>query len=211
MQLPRFFSRGLQGRPCWQRPFEREGEREIEDEAIVAAILSGETEAFRLLVERYRMYLYHVALSVVRNPKDAEDVTQEAFLKIYSALPGYRQQGFKTWITRIATNKAIDHARKMRRRPEQVSDEPELLEGQPESSSPSQEDRLLAKEQRERLQERLGELPANYRDVIVAYYFEEKSYQEIAVMQQVELKTVESKLYRARQWIRRHWKEEEFR
>ncbi|WP_058300252.1 RNA polymerase sigma factor [Gorillibacterium timonense] len=193
------------------RPYRREGEREIEDEAIVAAVLEGRTECFRLLVERYRIYLYHVALSVVRNPKDAEDVTQEAFLKIYSALPGYRKQGFKTWITRIATNKAIDHARKMRRRKEQPDDEIELMEGNAGPPLPSQEERMLDKEKRELLHERIREMPKNYRDVVLAYYFEEKSYQEIAAMQNVEMKTVESKLYRARQWIRRHWKEEDFR
>ncbi|WP_438435179.1 RNA polymerase sigma factor [Gorillibacterium sp. sgz500922] len=188
-----------------------EGEREIEDEAIVAAVLAGETEAFRLLVERYRMYLYHVALSVVRNPKDAEDVTQEAFLKIYSALPGYRQQGFKTWITRIATNQAIDQARKLRRRREEPDDPAFLGAEVMDDSLPPQEERLLDRERRELLHRRINELPENYRDVVLAYYFHEKSYQEIADMQNVQMKTVESKLYRARQWIRRHWKEEEFR
>ncbi|MCL6459521.1 MAG: RNA polymerase sigma factor, partial [Gorillibacterium sp.] len=145
----------------------RKGERTIEDEAVVEAILAGRTECYRILVERYRSYLYQVVYAVVRSPVDAEDVTQEAFLKIYSALSLYRKQGLKTWMTRIATNKAIDHIRKVRRRKE---DKDELLEFIPmnaELSGSMQEDILLRKEKKELLHRHLEEMPANYRDVVV--------------------------------------------
>ena len=175
------------------------------------AILEGRTECYRILVERYRSYLYQVVYAVVRSPMDAEDVTQEAFLKIYSALPLYRKQGLKTWMTRIATNKAIDHVRKMRRRKE---DTVEQVVHIPMNSGPPadsvQEGILLHKEKKELLHRHLEEMPVNYRDVVIAYYFDEKTYQQIAVEQQIEIKTVESKLYRARHWIRKNWKEEDF-
>jgi RNA polymerase sigma factor (sigma-70 family) len=163
-------------------------------------------------VERYRTYLYQVVLSVVRHPKDAEDVTQEAFLKIYRSLSQYRQQGFKTWITRIAVNKAIDHTRKLRNAKEETvaSMEEWVPDGGPPEGS-WVEEILLRKEKSAHFYRRLQELPDNYRDVVIAFYIEEKSYQQIAADQTIELKTVESKLYRARQWIRKHWKEEDFR
>jgi RNA polymerase sigma factor (sigma-70 family) len=78
------------------------------------------------------------------------------------------------------------------------------LDEKPDTGVPDQEERLLSRESRERLHQRIGELPDNYRDVVLAYYFEELSYQEIADRQRVQVKTVESKLYRACQWIRRH-------
>lgn len=156
--------------------------------------------------------MYQVVLSVVRHPKDAEDVTQEVFLKIYRSLPQYRQQGFKTWITRIAVNKAIDHTRKVKTRREDVSD---TIEERLAETGPPEETRvdgiLLRKEKDEHFRQRLRELPDGYREVVIAFYVEEKSYQQIAAEHDIELKTVESKLYRARQWMRKHWKEEDFR
>ncbi|MGR6013704.1 sigma-70 family RNA polymerase sigma factor [Bacillus paranthracis] len=69
---------------------------------------------------------------------------------------------------------------------------------------------LLTKEQKLLIAQKLRELPDNYRDVVLAHYLEEKSYQEIALQENIEVKTVEMKLYRARKWIKKHWKEEEF-
>jgi RNA polymerase sigma factor (sigma-70 family) len=69
---------------------------------------------------------------------------------------------------------------------------------------------LLTKEQKLLIAQKLRELPENYRDVVLAHYLEEKSYQEIALQENIEVKTVEMKLYRARKWIKKHWKEEEF-
>lgn len=183
----------------------------IEDEAVVEAVLAGRTECYRILVERYQSYLYQVVYAIVRSPQDAEDVTQEIFLKMYAALPQYRKQGFKTWMTRVATNKAIDHVRKLRRRKEDM--EPEVEAAAPVRSAPEgsqQEEQLIDKERKTLLHRRLNDMPPNYRDVVQAYYLDEKSYQQIAVEQQVELKTVESKLYRARHWIRKNWLKEDF-
>lgn len=159
-------------------------------------------------MNKYQSYLYHVAFSVLRSSKDAEDVTQEALLKIYASLPQYQHQGFKTWITRITVNKAIDYKRSLERKREQLTDEPELLI--PVNPTHTVEEEVLHNHRRRRIRECLEDMPDNYRDVVVAFYIEDKSYQEIAIEQGVTLKTVESKLYRAKQWIRKHWKEEEW-
>ncbi|MFD2614191.1 sigma-70 family RNA polymerase sigma factor [Paenibacillus gansuensis] len=180
-------------------------------------IRSGDREAFRDIVDTYKTQVYRLAYSVLKHPKDAEDAAQEAFVKVYLSLPQYEGQGLKTWISRIALNHAIDVKRKRARSREELKDTLED-EGQlapaghaaGAGGSPVE----LAFERGEKaavLAERLGELPENYRGVIHAYYIREQSYQEIAAEQGVELKTVESKLYRARKWIREHWKEEDFR
>lgn len=192
------------------------GGRTIDDEAIIRLIRSGQDEAFRLLVDRYRAYLFQAVFAVLRDAKTAEDVTQEAFLNIYRALPRYENQGFKTWITRIAVNRAIDERRREIRRREVPTDGVALAQVQPNEDSVSgQNERpdsaVLTKERREHLQNRLDQLPDGYRSVVHAHYFRDQSYKEIAEETGLEPKTVKMRLYRAKQWMRKHWKEGDFR
>lgn len=184
----------------------------ILDERIIEKAKAGNTQAFRMIAEAYRTELYKAIYAVLRDEKDAEDGLQEALIKIYYALPRYEGQGFKTWITRIAVNHAIDMRRKRMRSPTQTVPDGEL-EAIPEfTESPGEPllQPLLRKEQRELVRSRIREMPESYRELIEDYYIEEKSYKEIAQSRQMEIKTVETKLYRARSWMRKHWKEEEF-
>ncbi|KEQ25192.1 RNA polymerase sigma factor [Paenibacillus tyrfis] len=189
----------------------REGRgRTITEEAWIARIVSGDADAFRELVDKYGSYLFQAVYGVLRSTKDAEDVTQEALLKIYASLPQYRYQGLKTWLTRIAVNKAIDFKRSQDRKKEDLTDDWEgRTPPEPLQSSPV-ETQVIRRERSTYVRERLDRLPENYRDVVVAFYIEEKSYQQIAEEQQVAIKTVESKLYRAKQYMRKVWKEEEW-
>ncbi len=187
-----------------------EGGNSIHDEAVIQQVLQGNHEAFRTLVKRYRQYLFQVVYSVLRDAGDAEDVTQEAFTQIYFSLPRYRHQGLKTWMTRIAVNKAIDFRRRAVKKREQPVDTFE--EAWPETMpSADVEHSVIRKEYNAYVMKRLQELPENYRDVVCAYYIEDKSYQEIAEEMGIALKSVESRLYRAKKWIHKHWKEEDFR
>lgn len=188
------------------------GEKAIRhDDDIIRSILAGQSGEFRVLVERYRQYVYQVAYSVLRHAKDAEDVTQEAFVKIFYSLPQYQYQGFKTWITRIAMNKAIDQTRKAARHPALLEESPETLETGPDRVTDGVEQQVLKAERSSLIRQRIGEMPDGYRDMMTAYYLEDKSYQEIAEEYGMERKNVEVKLYRAKQWFRKRWKEEEFR
>jgi RNA polymerase sigma factor (sigma-70 family) len=186
------------------------GEASIDDETIVQQVISGQDDYYRMLIDRHRSYLYRIVYSVVKHVKDAEEVTQDVWVKIYFALPQYQQQGFKTWISRIAVNQAIDFQRKRYKQQEQLyGDEvPELRSPPIPMNNPNE--LLLRKERKEFIQESLFRLPDNYREIIIAFYIEEKSYQQIALEQGIALKTVESKLYRAKKWLKTHWKEEDF-
>jgi RNA polymerase sigma factor (sigma-70 family) len=161
-----------------------------------------------MLIDRHRSYLYQIVFSIVKHAKDAEEVTQDVLVKIYFALPQYQFQGFKTWITRIAVNQAIDYQRKRYKQQEKLygeeTPEPLFYVDNPIELV------LLRKERKKLLEENLTRLPEHYREVIIAYYMDEKSYQQIALEQGVALKTVESKLYRAKKWLKAHWKEEDF-
>lgn len=184
------------------------GGREDLDDALIEKIKNGNDHAFRLLVEKYRNTIFHTVYGVLRNEKDAEDATQEVFMKIYTSLPQYEKQGFKTWITRIAVNHAIDIKRKQVRRKE--DQQVEYEEGGHTPVTDNVEQLILQKEKRQLLREKLQELPDNYREVVEEFYIHDRTYKEIAEKQQARVKTIEVKLYRARQWMKKHWKEDDF-
>jgi RNA polymerase sigma factor (sigma-70 family) len=125
----------------------------------------------------------------------------------------------KTWITRIAINKAIDFKRSRARRPEELV-ERGTVDRQAASlhadgmlaaaPRPAAEAVAIRREELRQVQVMVNELPDNYRDVVTAFYIEEKSYEQIAAETGLERKSVESKLYRARGWMKRHWRKEDF-
>jgi RNA polymerase sigma factor (sigma-70 family) len=185
------------------RPQERG--REMVD-ALVEKAKNGSEHAFRMLIEMNKQYVFKCIYGVLRNQKDAEDASQEVWMKIYNSLPQYEHQGFKTWMTRIAVNHAIDCKRKFARKSEDLVDELPIKQ-----TLDSAETRLLKKEQKQLVMRYLQDVPDSYREVIEGFYIKEKSYQQLANEQQVQVKTIETKLYRARLWMRKNWKEEDFR
>jgi RNA polymerase sigma factor (sigma-70 family) len=162
-------------------------------------------------MEQYSNYIFQAAFGVLRNVKDAEDIAQEAFVQIYLSLPRYQRKGLKSWMVRITVNKSIDYKRKLTRRNEisleQDANAPPMLIPDPLAHT---EQQVLHKEQQQLIESNVNTLPNNYREVIIAYYIEEKSYQQIALEQGVELKTVASKLHRAKLWMKKHWKEDDY-
>lgn len=159
--------------------------------------------------------MFRVAYSVVRDTSHAEDIAQEVFLQVHRSLDQYEFKGLKSWISRIALHKAIDYKRKLDRHREEVVENIEIAamaSGDQRNFSIAQDIGLqvILKDRRERIRRQLDEIPYLHRDVILAYYMEEKSYEQIATEQNISLKTVESRLYRARQWLRTHWKEEDW-
>ncbi|MCL6602335.1 MAG: RNA polymerase sigma factor [Paenibacillus sp.] len=181
----------------------------MEDESLIREICNGDDHSFQQFVERYSQHVYKVANSVLRDAKEAEDAAQESFLQIYKSLPEYRHQGLKTWITRIALHKAIDANRRRERLKEQSVDYDKVL-----SVTPSLDEDVLKgvirRERKDRLWNEIQSLPSVHRDVVVAFYLDHKNYEQIAAEHGITPKTVESRLYRARHWIRTHWKEEEW-
>ncbi|NUU63234.1 RNA polymerase sigma factor [Paenibacillus agri] len=181
----------------------------MEDELLIKRICQGDEDAFRKFVDRYAGQVYKITYSVLREARGAEDAAQEAFLQIYKSLPDYRFQGLVTWISRIALHKAIDSKRKRDRQREQPVD-CELTLRQICSGDEDILVGVVRRERRERLWDEVQMLPEMHREVIVAYYIEQQNYEQIATQKGITLKTVESRLYRARQWIRKHWKEDDW-
>ncbi|WP_040344818.1 RNA polymerase sigma factor [Neobacillus bataviensis] len=186
----------------------RKGERTISDTVLIQKVLEGNDHAFRLLVEKYRNDVFRTVFAVLRDQKEAEDAAQEVFMKIYTSLPKYEGQGFKTWMTRIAVNHAIDVKRKQVRRREEVVDA--LEQAALATPRDSIEKEIIEQDRRRLVRSKLNEVPENYREVIYGFYIAEKSYQQMAQEQNVQVKTIETKLYRARSWMKKNWKEDDF-
>ncbi|WP_205516931.1 sigma-70 family RNA polymerase sigma factor [Paenibacillus sp. SYP-B3998] len=188
-----------------------EEEGHIQEDTLVQRILNGDESAFRELVTTYRHYLFQTIYAVVRHPKDAEDLTQDVWTRIYFSLPQYQMKGLKTWMTRIAVNRAIDFKRaSSRKREEMTAEIEEPLQLKAADHYYDLENEVLMNETSLLVREKLDQIPANYQDVLMAYYLHHQTYQDIAAAQGVTVKTVESKLYRAKQWLRKNWKEEDF-
>lgn len=183
----------------------REEGRVIDEASFLIKFKQGDPGAFRWLVQEYGTYIYRVAYSVLHDAKEAEDAAQEIFLQIYKSLPEYRSRGLKTWMTRIAVNKAIDLKRKRERRNEEQWDPSDIA-----LQIPDQEDDMLIgvmdQERSLELRRKIAELPKSHRQIVTEFYFNGKSHEQIAADLRVSVKTVESKLYRARSYMREHWK-----
>lgn len=178
------------------------------DEELVRAVLAGQQELFGELVKRYQTRLVNYLYRVVRNADEAHDLAQEVLIKVYQALdrfdPTYR---FSTWVFRIAQNAAIDLMRRRRFRLVSLSRTDEESGGEREDWElpASEQGADAALEQREvgaTVQEAIGRLPWEYRELILLRHYGELSYEEIADSRQMPLGTVKNKLFRARQMLK---------
>lgn len=162
------------------------------DEAeIIAAIVNG-VDRYEELVERYHTGLIIYCERLVGDRADAEDIAQEAFVKAYFKLKAFNpaKARFSTWLYKIAANLAIDHLRGKRRRVNV-----EEIESMAETTMPTQ----LADEEKREVRRAVHNLtPPAYRQVIEAYYWQGKSYQQIADNAQVPINTVRTWLRRAK-------------
>lgn len=165
----------------------------------------GDEEAFTRLVDQYKGYLMATILPVVRDPGESQDVLQETFWQVYRSLRDFRGGNLKFWLARIASRKAIDWCRQRERRGR------EFLSVSPGDLNPeaalSAEEEYLGYAAMNQLSSLLYSLPPSYRATMAGYLLEGKSYRQLADEAGVSVKTVESRLYRARKIIRDSIKE----
>ena len=172
---------------------------QVEDGTLVQETLDGNRMSFQLLVERYQDRLFSLARHYTRNPVDAEDIVQEAFLKAYRRLASFDgRSSFYTWIYRIAVNTVLDVMKRRGRSPVQHVEDPELVGEARPVACVSPDAKLHTEEVGEITHRVLEELPEIFRTVLVLREFEEMSYQAIADMLGISIGTVESRLFRAR-------------
>ena len=172
------------------------------DQQLVKKAQRGDTRAFDLLVLKYQGRIATLVSRYVNNPAEVEDVTQEAFIKAFRALPKFRgDSAFYTWLYRIATNAAKNHLVAKSRRPTSdadVDDAEYFDEGDALRDSETPENSLYGDELARVVQDALDNLPDDLRTALTLREFEGLSYEEIADVMECPVGTVRSRIFRAR-------------
>lgn len=172
------------------------------EKALVQRAQKGNQDAFAALVEEHQRYIYNLALRVVRDENEALDLTQETFVRAWTALPNFKGQSrFRTWLYRIVTNLCYNRLPNLRRSLNDLGDE--MLEDIPEAdfATPAQE--FESNETRQHLHQAIDALDANYKILITMRYQNELSYEEIASTLNLPLGTVKTGIFRAKEQLRR--------
>jgi RNA polymerase sigma-70 factor (ECF subfamily) len=178
----------------------------INDRELVRRVKKGDKSAFDLLVLKYQHKIVKLVMRYVKDPSEALDVAQEAFLKAYRAIGAFRgDSAFYTWLYRIAINTAKNHLVAARRRPVdfeldlQDPDQYELSNRLKDVDTP--EGLLLSNEIREAVEDAIRGLPEDLRTAILLRELEGMSYEEIAEAMTCPVGTVRSRIFRAREAI----------
>lgn len=172
----------------------------------IALAQRGDSQALTQLVLGQQHYIYSIAMSVLKHPEDAADLTQEAFIRLFRALPQYNGESrFTTWLYRLVVNMCRDE---LRRRGRQVPIAPPAAEEEEadQMASVADDDRwadpeqsLDSRELRDQIRRALGQLEEHYRLVLTLYYFEDMKYNDIAEILDIPLNTVKSHIRRGKE------------
>jgi RNA polymerase sigma factor (sigma-70 family) len=174
----------------------------MSDAALVELVLCGDQDVFAVLVERYKDAVQNLAYRMLGNVTEAEDVTQETFVRAYTQIATYKPtHKFSTWLLSIASHLAIDQLRRRRFLALPLEDVPFLEWIVDASTGPEQS--ALQGEQQDEIQRYLQRLPSKYRAVIVLRYWHDFSYEEIAAALHLTPALVKARLHRARELLAR--------
>lgn len=168
------------------------------DKVLVERVLDGDRSAFNQLVVKYRNRVMGLAVRMLGDRAEAEDVAQDIFVKIYRSLDGFQGAAlFSTWLYRVAANSCINHRRKIRLRRSVSVDVDEVEMSQPDAPS-NPHDLLEEKQLKLLVEQAIRVLPEEQRIVLILRDIEGLTYEEIAETLDLELGTVRSRLHRAR-------------
>jgi len=170
----------------------------------VRSAQQGDQEAFAEIVYGFQDAVFNLCYRMLSDPAEAEDATQEAFLRAYRYLDRYDQKrSFKTWLLSIASNHCIDRLRKRRMNFVSIDDDPMPLESNLalQSDEATPEVHMMQSERGQEIQELLDELAPDYRAAVVFRYWYDYSYAEIAEALDTTESAIKSRLFRARQML----------
>ena len=179
-------------------------EDEDQDEEMMRVLAAGKDSALSCLIEKYQLPLFSFLVRFLQNETDAADLAQECFVRIYQNRHRFDpQQRFTTWMFQIAANLAKDRARWRSRHPEaNTNAEEDSLSERPSPAAAPDAD-LLHKEMSEAVRHAVGKLPEDLRLPLIFSQFENRPHAEIAEIVGCTAKAVETRIYRAKQLLRR--------
>ena len=178
----------------------------MDEKQLIKNAAAGDAAAFETLVERYQKQVYNLALRMVNNESDAEDLAQEAFIRAWRSLGSFQYTSqFSTWLYRLTSNICIDFLRAKKRRKvislTMLRDDEDSQWDLPDTE-PLPEQQMIAAEDRAALARALASLDPDYRQVLTLRIVNECSYQQISQILGIAEGTVKSRLSRAREQLR---------
>jgi len=167
------------------------------DQIIIDQILEGDTNAFSVLVDRYKDLVFTLAIRMVKNREEAEEVSQDTFIKVYKSLSKFKGNSkFSTWIYKVAYNTCLDRLKKIKREYHVVTID-EYTAHQVKTLDNAL-DQMEAQEHKDKIQHCLQMLPSDDSFLLTLYYFEELSLEEISKVVKLTANNVKVKLFRSR-------------
>ncbi len=176
---------------------------DLADKLWVELIKAGNGPAFNKIVDKYQKSVYNVCYKMLGDSLEAEDATQEVFLRVYAKLDSYNEaHKFSTWLFSIASHYCIDRLRPHRHQLLSWDDSPP--EGRLSNQETFQPEKMLLQaETSEEIKNLLKMLPSDYRRAVVLKYWDYRSYQDIAQMLNTTVAAIKSRLFRARKMMAR--------
>jgi RNA polymerase sigma-70 factor (ECF subfamily) len=169
----------------------------ITDQQSIDGVLSGDTRAYKALIERYKHMVFTLALKMVGNREDAEEVAQDVFMKAYTALPTYKREAkFSTWLYKIAYYRSLDYIKMNKRRPQSATID--ISEEYNIAALDGTLDQIEASERKQMIKDALAVLAPDDSVIITLYYFEELSLKEIAKIMDLTPNHAKVRLFRSR-------------
>jgi len=175
----------------------------MEESRLIQRAAKGDAAAFNQLLGMHERRMYAVALRMCGNPEDAQDCLQEAMLRIFRSITGFKaQSSFSTWVYRITMNTCLDELRRRKNRPNTSLDGLTDAGWAPEDTGPSPEKHAMQSDMGRQLHAMMQELPEEMRSAVVLRDIEGYSYDEIANMLGVNVGTIKSRISRGREKLR---------
>ena len=165
--------------------------------ALIDAILNGNTQVFAKVVDQHKNLVFSLALKMLKNQEEAEEVSQDTFVKVYTSLQGFKGDSkFSTWIYRIAYNTCLDRIKKNKKHFDHVE-----LNEVTENKVYTLQNALKIMEQKEKaekIRSCLDQVPAEDAALLTLFYFEEKNLKELEKIMDLTVSTIKVRLFRAR-------------
>ena len=183
-----------------------------QDIELIRQAKTGDHKAYDQIIKNYQHAVFNLIYRMIHNKKEAEDLTQETFIKVFHSLPVFNEEyAFTTWLYKIATNNCIDFFRKRKLQTYSIDKPIEYKNSEIHYELPDPEmdaeKNIITLEQSKIIRRAIESLPRKYLRVIQLRHQEEKSYEEIAAILRLPLGTVKARIFRAREILNKALKD----